>query len=243
MSLSMKQITKALNEAAQANKQPKQSKNAKRKAKRKVKRAAMAGGGGPSVPGTVSIRTPQTNFGLVWPFKHREYLGTLKLGTDGTLQGSFFMSPFSLTWLKGVSGNFEKYRWTSFVVEYVPDVGTTNDGSLALGIDWGTSNAKAGVMFNGKEGMLADAKYTRQIILAMTPSLVTPFWKPAVIRVPGNVLQTRRWYSVPTAAVTSATLEDQGPGFIAYYASGKASLEVGDLWVSYGLEFAGTRSA
>lgn len=240
MAVSMKQLKKALKEV-EAEKQPApgQGKNRKRNAKRKAKRRQNALSSG--VPGTWPTPTASTSLTSQWVMSHREYLTQITMPASGDLQGSIFLSPFSFPWLAKLGACFEKYRWISLVLEYIPDVGTTTDGSIALGMDWGTQSNSSLCSALGWETMARDEAYDRAEILALTPSQVTPLWKPARFGLPVAQLQSRRWYTVPTAAVASS-VDDFGPGFLAYYCSGASAKKVvGDVWVSYRVEFAGTR--
>lgn len=224
----MKQLVKALEAStskAVASNQPAKKKKSKR-SKRKS--------GAPSPSQSTKLSGQVT-------MSHREYLGQITIGSGSatTAQGSFYLSPQSFPWLSKISVAFEKYRWLSFVVEYIPDVGTTTDGSVALGVDWGTSDAKVGVSLLG-DPIVVSASYTRAKVVAMTPSLVTPNWKSAKLRLPANMLQSRLWYDSPTSAPTSS-YADYAPGFLAYYATGPSSKSVGDIWVSYKVVMSGTR--
>lgn len=237
MSVSVKQLVSAMKEASLTPNTASKKRNAKRRQKRKAAVAATA------VPGTSSAVRVNSVRPMQWSMNHREYLGQLKVGSDGTVQGSFFLSPQVFPWLGGIAKAFEKYMWVSLALEYIPDVGTQQDGSVALGIDWGASSAPTFSLSKHSLGRetLVGAAYTRASVLAMTPSLVTPLWRPVTFTVPANVLQTRRWYSVPKGDV-SAGWDDYGPGFLAYYATGPKDKVVGDIWATYRLVFAGTRA-
>lgn len=241
MSVSMKQLKKAIREV-ELEKAPKpgSGKNRKRNAKRKAKKQAAQMG----VPGAWSAPTMSTSLPASWTMAHREYMGQFKLGSDGNLAGSFFLSPYTFPWLAKLSACFEKYQWVSLALEYIPDVGTTMDGSIALGVDWGTTNASVGMCsVLGRVTSQTASAYDRSQVLALTPSQVSPFWKPARMTLPVAQLQSRRWYTIPTEAVSSS-VDDFGPGFLAYVASASAAkggVVVGDVWVSYKVVLAGTR--
>lgn len=169
---------------------------------------------------------------------HREYLGQLTVAASATTaQGSLVLHPSTFTWLSGLAASFEKYQWTSLVLEYVPDVGTTKDGSVAWGIDWGVSDAAESHSELLGRKVLAKS-YTRAQIVALTPSAVVPLWRPNKLVVPQGLLQSRKWYSA--AAPAAATLDDFAPGSVAYYVTAAAGT-VGDVWAQYRLVFAGTR--
>lgn len=236
----MKQLKAVIKEVSKETpKTGNKSKSAKRRAKRRAAKARMES----SVPGTVPQRSGLSNRAPGITFSHREYLGQLTVeASKSAAQGSFFLSPFSFPWLAQMSGVWEKYQWINLAVEYVPDVGTQTDGSIAVGVDWGVQSVKAGVLLNSGVKVLVGADYTRAGVLAMTPSLCTPVWKPAKLPLPKNLLQSRKWYDVPLEKVTTTDV-DKGPGCLAYYVSATGQKVLGDIWVSYTIRMAGTRSA
>lgn len=239
MSVPLKQVVKAIENLQVSKPSGSQAKTNKR-AKRKQKKKAAASSG---VPGTTVIRSTAS----VRPFQvtmaRKEYLAQVSIAAGATtLQGSIYLSPFGLPWLKGVSKSFEKYRWNKLVIMYIPDVGTTRDGSVAVGLDLGLTEAKIGNNLLGSQQVVKDATYSRAKVMALTPSLVTPLWNGASLTVPSAVLQSRKWYDVPTEATTSA-FSDYAPGFLAYFVTGPANTTVGDVWVEYSITFAGTREA
>lgn len=235
MSLSVSSLAKALQQAAA---QPPKKKKKSKKAK--AKRAAQGASGGNPQPGPSAARTNRVQRPLEWVMSHREYLGQITLGSDGKLSGSISLIPASLPWLQHVSKCFEMYKWSSLAIEYIPDVGTTVDGSIALGVDWVTKNVSKVKDFAGREVVGVGESYTRDDVVQLTPALVTPFWRPATMRLPVAELQTRKWY-VLGSSVTDMT--DYGPGTLAYYANGPKDKVCGDLWVSYKLVLAGTKKA
>lgn len=239
MSVPLKQVVKAI-ENLQVSKPGGSQASNKKRAKRKQKKKAAAASG---VPGTTVIRSTASVRPFQTTMARREYLAQVSVAAGKTdLQGSIYLSPFALPWLKGVSQNFEKYRWNKLVIMYIPDVGTTKDGSIAVGLDLGMTEAKIGENLLGAGHVVRDAAYTRAKVMALTPSLVTPLWNGASLTVPSAVLQTRKWYDVPTEKTTSS-FSDYAPGFLAYFVTGPASTTVGDVWVDYSITFAGTREA
>lgn len=231
MSFSLKQLKAAIREV---NAEQTPAKTAKKAKPRKKKRGAVSS----AVPGTSGGVTVSTGRPATFAMAHREYLGQLTVAASASYgQGAFVLHPSSFPWLVNLSKSFEKYQWTSLVLEYVPDVGTTKDGSVAWGIDWGITNAKvANEPLLGRE--VLTATYDRAAIVALTPSSVVPLWRPNKLSVPQAVLQSRRWYSASAPVETS--LDDYAPGSLAYYVTA-ATGTVGDVWAQYRVVFAGTR--
>lgn len=243
MSISVKQLAKALSEASGQGSQKKTKSKAKRKRanKQSTQNPAM-------IPGTAVARPVTSSRSVEWALSHREYLGQFIVPKNtSSVQGAFVLMPFSFPWLGNLSKNFEKYQWTRLTLDFVPDVGTTKDGSIAMGIDWGVQTKKvwATDVF-GRPALLSDSDYTRAGVLAMTPSLVTPVWRPAQISLPKNLLQSRKWYDVLGAAATAENLNDAAPGSVAYFVNASAAtdkdLVLGDVWATYRVVFAGTKA-
>lgn len=248
MSVSMKQLKKAL---AEMSSQPKPgvsgsntgpSKAAKKKNKRRKAARATAAMG---VPGTASFRSMASIRQTEFHFSHREFLGQVVIPAQKTdVSSTLFLSPFAFPWLGSLSKNFERYQWLKLALHYIPDVGTTKSGSIAVGVDWGATNptveGEPGPL--GRCGLRLKKDHTRAQVLGLTPSLVTPLWKPATMIIPTNMLQSRKWYEAPTAAATSSNAVDLGPGFLVYFASAESAMTVGDVWADYSICFGGTRA-
>lgn len=235
----MKQLKQAIRDVeAEKCKPPVSSKNTKKNAKRKQKKKAAASL--TAVPGTSAGVAVSTGRSATFSMSHREYLGQLVVDAGkSAVNGAFVLQPYSFPWLSNMSKCFEKYQWTSLVLEYNPDVGTTKDGSVAWGIDWGDSNATVELRECPLTGIvMPQASYDRKAVVALTPSTVVPLWRPTKMVVPAGVLQTRKWYAIAKSAQTA--LDDYAPGSLAYYVSAAAGT-VGDVWASYRVVFAGTR--
>lgn len=234
----MKQLKKAIREVAAPQPQPAApGKNKSKNARKKLRAKALSSG----VPGTMSSGVVSSTRASTCSMTHREYLGQLVVPTgQNTLAGSIVLEPYSFAWLGGLSKCFEKYQWVSLALDYIPDVGTTKDGSVAWGIDWGSSNATLTQgMCPLRGAVYAVGSYDRASVVALTPSAVVPLWKPNKLVVPSNVLQTRKWYSVATSS-TSKAVDDFAPGSVAYFVTAAAGT-VGDVWATYRVNFAGTR--
>lgn len=163
-----------------------------------------------STPGTTGQTTQQQQGSVT--FSRLEYVADVK---DS---GSFDLCPSSFPFLKGLSANFELYRWTKMEVQYKPAVGTNTAGAVTIGVDW--SNKKT--------------KKTRPEISALTPMMDTPVWQMSKLTLPSSRLQTRKEY-----ILESDDVNDKQPGALLWKSS--SSSAVGDLWISYTVHLFGTK--
>lgn len=137
---------------------------------------------------------------------------------------SVMLAPSKFPWLKNLAKAFERVKWISARVEYIPLVGTTVNGSVAVGFDWAVPTDKV------------NSAPTRAGILAHTPSFDTAVWRKASFVLPSSRLQSRTWYELEATEVKDTF--DSSPGQVSYissYAQGG-----GELWVEYDLVLSGT---
>lgn len=235
----VQQLSKKLDKLMSKVEQPKAA--AKKKSGKNKKKKA-----GPTmpVPGTSAGPSRASGKGE-FTFSRKEYLGQIETtkpsGKSSASYGkSVFLTPQAMPWLKNLSKCFERYRWNSLTVQYIPDVGATKDGSIAMGIDWDQSNVSS-QSFGLKDEVWGSGDYDRLGVVSLTPSQVTPLWKPASIALPKGLLQSRKWYTAPSKDDVPESPSDFGTGFLAVFASSSDAMVVGDVWVSYSVTFAGTR--
>lgn len=212
-------------------------------AKKKNRRKKRASAGSTSrIPGT--LRGPsRSSANGEFTLTRKEYLGQLDIAASGDKFGvakGIFLAPPSFPWLAKLSKSFERYRWNSLSIHYIPDVGTSKDGSIAIGIDWDTETKPATGQLLRHPGWLAGKDYTRESVVALTPSVVTPLWKPYTMVVPKDLLQSRAWYTVPDSATVPSNPTDYGTGSVAIVGTASSAVLAGDLWVTYNVTFAGT---
>lgn len=140
--------------------------------------------------------------------------------------GQFALGPPSFAFLKNLYGSFERYRWHSLSVYYKPAVGTTTNGLVSYGIDYTASKTDQ----------------TRVQISTFTPNASHAVWADSTNKqlvVPKNMLMSREWY------VDGGDTVDKVTGNICYAATTtapSAKTVLGELWVKYDVELAGTRS-
>lgn len=151
--------------------------------------------------------------------------------------GSVVLTPMALPWLKNLAQAFERVRWLKAVLEYRPLVGTSHDGSVAVGFDWMSPTTKLSCT-DGQLHLTADP--TKSGVLACTPSFDTPVWQrvPSV-PLPASRLMSRAWYEVGTAEEAKANAIDFAPGSISYVST---AASVGEIWIHYKVVLSGTHS-
>lgn len=71
------------------------------------------------------------------------------------------LSPSELPFLKGISANFEMFRWDRISLFYKPAVGATYGGLVTMGVDWDSERIPS----------------TRQNTAALTPNRTVPAWQ------------------------------------------------------------------
>lgn len=152
----------------------------------------------------------------------KELLGSLKTGTNGDVTSTFELKPASFKFLKNLGSSFERSRWLKLSVAYKPAVSVTSAGLIAMGVDWdGTTTAT-----------------TRETIAAYTPSATFAIWQDtekSPMTLPPSRLQSRAWY-VHNAA------QEWGPGKLVVNATGAASTDIGEIYVTYTIQMMGTRA-
>lgn len=160
------------------------------------------------------------------------------LASSGTAKtGSVFLTPANFPWLSNVAKAFERVRWLACSLEWRPNVGTTEAGSYAIGMDWGQRSTKL-ELEDGRFVVPRLREITKPDVLAMTPVVEHPIWQGGRITLPQNLLNSRQWYDVPTS-FSDTTAFDAGPGALAWAHSGSAN--AGDLWLHYHVLLQGTR--
>lgn len=161
--------------------------------------------------------------------RRAEMVLDLKVAANAaTAAGQFTLGPSAFTFLQNLYGSFERYRWHSLAVYYKPAVGTTTNGLVSYGVDY--TAAKTGL--------------TRTQISALTPNASHAVWcdsttKPLVV--PRNMLMSREWY----VDAGDGDKVDKATGNLCWAlttTATKAEQHIGEIWVTYDVELAGTRS-
>lgn len=159
--------------------------------------------------------------------RRREILKTITASDD--VSDAVVLAPTTtvMPLLKGISNSFERIVWHSCKIFWKSAVGTTRDGTIAIGIDWDSTSAKP----------------DRGKVVSATPNVSLPVWQntdlsPMVL--PSSRLMTRREY-----IMSSSSAEDKSPASVLYALTvGKMDQAhtYGDIWIEYDVTLSGTRS-
>lgn len=209
--------------AALKSQQPVAPGKKKKKRRKNASQTSTPGTSGlVSTPGTSnkSGKTRGANGSI--RLRRRELLSTLK-PTNGKLATSrFLLAVKSFTWLKTVGAAFEHVKFNMLNIWYVPAVGATKNGMIALGVDYSFKKEKP----------------THEQVIALTPSITMPIWQSNErnpIKIPKGQLQSRALYLIEGAT------EDSCPGALLVAFDGDSDVTfLGDLWVEYDVELSGT---
>lgn len=203
---------------------PKPKRPAKKRRNRKRARKGLT-----SVPGTTAVVTKRNQ--ALGPgemvFRRSELVTSVTVArATASKVGSVEITPDSFSFLKGIATAFERVKWNRLAFYWKPAVGTTVGGLIAMGVDWDWS----------------DPARDRRAVVSYTPSVSHAAWQDTESRplvLSNSRLQSRNWYS------PNAEKFDKGPGILAWAAdvsTQSADLLLGEIWVSYEVHFAGTKS-
>lgn len=135
------------------------------------------------------------------------------------------LSPHDLPWLSKLAAVFQCWQVIRAEIEWRPAVGTTVPGMVTWGFDWMSKKAPSST--------------TRNSILALTPVVDSPVWKPARMVLPVSRLQTRKWYSV--CRLDKGKYPDDSLDFYpGYVLSAIHKNGGGELWLHYTVKLFGT---
>lgn len=145
-------------------------------------------------------------------------------GTD-TGHGTLGIRPASFSFLKQFH-MFDKVKWNRLSFVYKPMVGSTTNGAVAYGVQWG---------FDGTPPV------DRSSMSALTPNQSHSVWsdgQSAPLVCPVSKLQTRPWFTPDDSKDDVET----GPGRLCWLVtdSDKKGYAMGELWVDYSVTMTGT---
>lgn len=151
----------------------------------------------------------------------KEKLCDVKLTASGTFAGKVMLSPKDDSWqggrAKAMADLFEEMQWMHCVLEWVPNVGTTEGGNVCIGIDW-----------DAKPPDTIDSAH----VMTCTPSCMTPLYQRKSLSLNVARYQYQKWLRVHSGQPISAVL---------IYATGPAGKVAGSILVDYSIKFQGGR--
>lgn len=151
-------------------------------------------------------------------------IGTVKTTDKQCLEGHI-IHPKDLAWLGNVAKGFDRYKIHSLKYHWRPSVGTTTNGSFAMGVDW-DSNVDA-------------TKDTYKKTMALSPVFDSPVWQSGTLTLPSNKLQSRKEYFLRGDSKTSDF--DMSPGYILLVTEGAPNnTTIGHVWAEYDITLFGT---
>lgn len=200
------------------------SKAPKRRNKKRGSRVVVpAGDSGPSRLSRMSLGGGQQEGTLF--LKREEFIEVIYTGASPSVigVGITHLHPQSFPWLKGFAQSFDLYQWRSMSVEYRPCVGSTTEGFVVFGVNWGHTESPKKV----------------DDVYACTPNFETAVWQRVPrVTLPANKLQLKKWYDAPTQSA------DNQPGTLMWWAEGSSSgKKFGHLFITYSIVLSGTRAS
>lgn len=204
-----------------ATKQPK----SKRRRRRRPARNPST-----TVPAAVVAKVPRKTAGAISNdgsavISRTELFKSLK-GKKGVAE-ILEIHPKKLTWLCKIAPGYSSVVWLSAKFYWKPAVGSTTNGSLVMGVDWGYDTTK-------------DTN-TRANAQALAPMMETPVWQPGgVLSLPAGKLMSRRIYDL-----NATQGMDNSPGQICMVidADGSDSEKFyGDVWITYKVKLLNPKS-
>lgn len=212
---------------------PKRRRQRRRRTAAAVQPQLMAG----PAPKPQRVRRPRPNAGLAQGEVRLARTELLYTVASSPIGSAIFLAPDNLPWLKNLAKAFERYKFHKLVIEYRPLVGTTQGGSIALGIDWASASTTADMDVDSDLYVLVGAAPTKAKVMACTPSIDMPSWQSGKLVVPASRLMSRAWYELGTIP-TDTSVYDFGPGFLAQISSLASS---GEIWLHYDITMTGTK--
>lgn len=160
-------------------------------------------------------------------FVRREMLLQVAIAKNGGFKSGYaVVKPSSFGFLSKFS-MFDKVQWNKFNVFYKPGVGSTFNGFLAYGVEYGKVKTVT----------------SRGDVSALTPNMSHALWfdgesRPMVV--PQARLKAKSWYTP-----ASSEFSEQYPASIVYAAESAGQTNasdqvVGELWVDYSVTLTGT---
>lgn len=194
-------------------------------AKQKTKGSRTSGKGAPTAIGTRGINSGPSVVGGPrgsTRVTHSEYIGDLTTTTLGTVSAFVInaSNPATFPWLSRIAQGYELYRFRRLRIEYCPSCSSSTSGVVVGAFEYDANDP---------------APVTKQQLSAIDGSVRTNIWSPVV----WNFKPFNNWAfcSSPNSAPGDLRLSDIARFFIATFGAVTGGVVVGDLMVSYDVEF------
>lgn len=151
----------------------------------------------------------------------RTELLTQVKGAGGSVKALVTLHPDSLPWLQKISPGYASIIWLSVKIYWKPAVGTSTNGSVVFGMDWGRDFSDAN-------------KVDRAKVQALSPMAEMPVWQAGkTLTLPSAKLMSRKYYDLSS---TVKSTQDGSPGNVAVVCQADSSASekfYGDIWITY----------
>lgn len=154
--------------------------------------------------------------------KKKEVILEVKADAAGTIKISQEIDPEKMGagYLASMVKMFDQLRWESLSFEWVPCVGTTEGGTVFMGIDWDSSQP--------------DKKdLTMNRVSACTPTTSTPLYRARTLNISAQRHQYQKWLR--------PHVDGQSLGLLLLFGSGPVNKTLGYIMADYHVLFQGTR--
>jgi hypothetical protein len=143
---------------------------------------------------------------------------------SSVVSGIFVPGTSGIPVLDSIAKTFDRYRISSICIHFRTSLGTTNNGSIVLGVDWNADNNPPAF----PEG-----------IESFYPNIRGPVWKDLDLPIPSDRLMSRTFYKIPTGTLQGVVLFDCAPFQFHAGIECEATYQIGEIWVSYDVTFDG----
>lgn len=153
----------------------------------------------------------------------------------------FPVSPTFFTWLGTVADNYSKFKFRKFRVTYVPSVGTTTNGNVAMGFGY-----DMGDVYPTSTGGLATnqpaSATENDSVVSCRPSVMMSAWEESSIEFPPDRMKENRFidqgdWNFPSTTIASALQRNWGSdGYVLVNGIGPASTNLGKIHIEYIIE-------
>lgn len=157
---------------------------------------------------------------------HREFIRDIYSGTTTPVINQYEVNPGideAFPWLSAIAARFETYKFTKLAFHFIPNVGATTNGAIALVPDYDAADDNSAA--------------TKQKLLGYDDSVRGPLWKTMTCTCkPRNLKMRTSFYNRIGALKPNLDIKMYDVCSLTTYLDGitsTAPLVVGELWVQY----------